>query len=469
MELNTLALEKEKISKLLWQYLPPAIVGMVVGGLHNIISRVFVGREVGIDALSGVAVAYPVMIILFAFSMLITLGAAALISIRLGEKKQDEAERIVGNAFAALLIVSAILIVILLFYLEPILRFMGADDLMLPYAKTYMLYLMPGIPFMGLGYGMNNFIRAEGRPLKSMLTQLLGAAINISLTFLFVSVLQMGVKGAALAMVVSQVCTAFVVMYHFVIPSPKSLLRLRAKNIRLDPKLMLGIFGIGMAPFAAQSAGAFVLIIFNWRLGIYGGGDAIAAYAAISGVGMLFVMPIMGTSQGLQPIIGYNFGARLFARLRRTVFSGVIIGFSMGLVSFVVVQLFPVPIINLFGGEAEFRDMTVMGLRLFFAVVPLVGIQIIAGQYFQAIGRGKLALLLTVTRQCIFLIPSLLILSHFFGLTGIWFAPPLSDLLSFVVTMSFFTYNMRRMKKMQENEVLQEETTQASVPAAGQR
>ncbi|MDR1605450.1 MAG: MATE family efflux transporter [Gracilibacteraceae bacterium] len=440
------------IGKLLWKYSLPAIVGMMVSSAYNIISRVFVGRNEGMDALSGVALAYPINIIIIAFSMLITIGATAIISIRLGEKKTEEAERIIGTAFSVLLIISLALVLVLVLFLEPVLRLLGTTDRIMPYAKEFLLFSLPGIPFIGLGYGMNNFIRAEGHPRTAMLTQIMGAVVSVGLTALLVDWLDFGVKGAALASVSAQTIAAAWVMFHLISPRSGSVLKLRLKNIRPDFRLLLSILGVGVAPFAAQAMASVVLIAFNNRLNIYGGEAAIAAYAAINGILMVFVMPVMGMAQGVQPIVGFNFGARHYERVKKAEYSAIIVASLMTVAGFALAEAFPHVLVRFFGGDEVFTEMGALGLRIFLAMYAIVGMQILGSQYFQATGRGGISLLLTLTRQCIFLIPALFILPHFWGLNGIWLAGPVADTLSGIVTMSLFAADMKKLSANQERE-----------------
>jgi putative MATE family efflux protein len=438
------------IGKLLWKYSLPAIVGMMVSSAYNIISRIFVGQKEGMDALSGVAVAFPVNIIMIAFSMLITIGATALISLRLGEKKIEEADKIIGTAFVALMIISLTLILFLALFLEPVLRLLGATDNIMPFAKEFMLFSLPGIPFIGLGYGVNNFIRAEGHPRTAMLTQIMGAVVSVGLTALLVYVLDFGVRGAALAAVCAQAATAVWVLHYLIFPRASSVLRLRRKNILIDIRILRGILGVGVAPFSAQAATSLVLIIFNNRLEMYGGDPAIAAYAAINGIVMVFIMPVMGVAQGVQPIVGFNYGARNFERVKKAVYGGMIIASAMTAAGFVFAETLPHVLVRLFGGDEGFTDMGVYGLRVFLALYMIVGAQIIGSQYFQATGRGAISLVLTLTRQCIFLIPALFVLPRFFGLLGIWLAMPVADVLAGAVTMGLFTSDMKRLTREQK-------------------
>ncbi|MDR0434841.1 MAG: MATE family efflux transporter [Gracilibacteraceae bacterium] len=438
-----------KIGKILWKYSLPAIVGMMVSSAYNIISRVFVGQTEGMLALSGVAVAYPVNIIIIAFSMLITIGATALISIKLGEKNPEDAERIIGTSFVALIAISLILVFFIVLFLEPVLRLLGATDDIMPFAKEFMIFSLLGIPFIGLGYGMNNFIRAAGNPRKAMVTQIVGAIVSVGLTALLVYVLRLGVKGAALAAVCAQALAAALVLQHLLSPRSGSALRLRLKYIRIEPRLLRGILSVGVAPFAAQAAASLVLIFFNNRLKIYGGDAAIAAYAAINGIMMVLVMPVMGMAQGVQPIVGFNFGARKYDRVKKAEYSAMMIATLMTILGFLLAELFPQTLIRFFGGDESFTGMGVHGLRVFMAMYAFVGMQIMGSQYFQATGRGAVALVLTLTRQCIFLLPALFILPYFFGLQGIWLAGPVSDTFAGVVTMILFARDMKRLSREQ--------------------
>jgi Na+-driven multidrug efflux pump len=283
----------------------------------------------------------------------------------------------------------------------------------------------------------------------------MGAVVSIGLSVIMVPLLHWGVKGAALASCFAQLTAAVWVLHHLISSRSGSILQLKVRNMRIDWRLMRAVLGIGMAPFAAQAAASLVLVVFNNRLGHYGGDMAIAAYAAINGVVMVLVMPIMGLSQGVQPIVGFNYGAKDYGRVKKAEFYAIGAATVMTIISFAVAELFPRQLLELFGGDESFLEMGILGLRIFMAMNFIVGAQIIGAQYFQATGRGSTALVLTVTRQFLFLIPLLFILPYFLGLNGIWLSGPVADTLSFIVTMTVFGRDIRKMNRLQAGEKLE--------------
>jgi len=442
---RTKLMAEEKVSRLLFMFSMPAIVGMMVNAIYNIVDRIFVGRGVGTLALSGIAISFPINMLLMAFGMLIGIGATALVSIRLGQNKKDEAEKIIGNAFTMLILISIVMVVSLLVYSEKLLSFLGASEDVLPYAKDFIHVIILGIPAMSIGFGMNNFIRAEGNPKTAMVSMLIGAGLNIVLNPLFIFVFHLGVKGSALATVCSQIVVAVWVLAYFL--GKRSHLKLRRHYLAVDISIVQEIVAIGLSPFSTQLVASLIIVIVNNRLAIYGGDMAIAAFGVINAVSMVFLMPIFGLAQGVQPIIGYNFGARNLERVRTAVNYVIVAATAVCLTGFLLVELFPGQLIALFSEDnTEFTEAGIQGLRIFLAMLPIVGAQIMAGQYFQATGRAKQAIFLSMSRQIVFLIPLLYILPHYFHLPGVWAAGPASDFLSFLVSMTFLLLDLKNMR-----------------------
>jgi len=303
-------LGEEKIGKLLLTFSVPAIVGMLVNALYNIVDRIFVGRGVGALAIAGITISFPIMLILMAFGMLVGLGATSLISIRLGQNKQEDAEQIMGNAMILLIVLMLGTTVVGLAFLEPLLRVFGASADVMPYAKDYLRIILIGAVFQGIGFGMNNFIRAEGSPKIAMLTMLIGAILNTILDPIFIYIFKWGIQGAALATVISQAASSIWVLSHFL--GGKSILKVQKQNLRLKMDVVLSIFSIGFAPFMMQLAASVVNGVMNNQLVEFGGDMAISAMGIITSVSTLILMPIFGINQGSQPIIGFNYGAKKY-------------------------------------------------------------------------------------------------------------------------------------------------------------
>ena len=357
-------LGEEKISSLLLKFSIPAIIGMLVSAMYNIVDRIFVGRTVGEPGIAGITIGFPFMLILMAFGMLIGIGATTLVSIRLGEKKKDEAEVIFGNAFTLLIGMAIALTVAGLIFLDPLLRLSGASEAILPYARDFMRIILFGSIFQNISFGMNNFIRAEGNPKIAMFTMLIGAILNIILDAIFVLNFGWGVQGAALATIISQAVSAVWVLYYFL--GKKSMLKIHIKNLKLQWPIITQIAIIGSAPFAMQMVASVLSIIINNSLKLYGGDVAIAGMGIINSIAMLILMPIFGINQGVQPIIGFNYGAKKFDRVKHALKLAVIAATIVVTIGFIITQLFTRQIISIFSkNEMHLVEFSVHALRVF--------------------------------------------------------------------------------------------------------
>ena len=426
-------LGEEKVLQLLFKFSIPAIVGMLVNALYNVVDRIFIGNGVGSLGIAGVTIGFPIMVIIMAFGMLIGLGANALISIRLGEQKKEEAEAIMGNAFILLTGTAVAISMVGLLFLEPLLRTFGASDAVLPYAKDYMSIILFGAVFQSVGFGMNNFIRAEGKPQIAMLTMLIGAFLNTALDPLFIFVFRWGIKGAALATIISQAAVAAWVLSYFL--GGRSMLRLSMKKLKLQPETASKIIALGSAPFAMQLASSLLHAIMNRSLYIYGGDIAVSGMGVVMSVMTLIIMPVIGINQGVQPIIGYNYGAQKYDRVKEALKLGIIAATVVVCIGFAFSRLFPEQLISLFNREDD--ELIAFGsyaISVFMIFLPIVGFQISASGYFQAVGKPKQAMFLSLSRQVLILIPALLILPRFFQLKGVLMAGPLADLISSIIT-----------------------------------
>ncbi|MCO1600574.1 MATE family efflux transporter [Desulfosporosinus nitroreducens] len=437
-------LGEEQISKLLLKFSVPAIIGMSVNGFYNIVDRIFVGQGVGALALSGIAISFPFTLAIMAFGMLIGIGATAVISIRLGQQKKEEAEQIVGNAFVLLLLISLGISVLSYIFMDSLLILFGASSEVIPYAKQYLTVLLWGAVFQTIGFGMNNFIRAEGNPKIAMYTMVLGAVLNTILNPIFIFWLHLGVAGSALATVISQFVTAVWVLYYFL--GNRALLKLHFQNLRLKWIFVKDILAIGVSPFSMQLVGSIVTILLNKTLVNYGGDLSIAAMGVINSIAMLIFMPIFGIGQGAQPILGYNYGARRYDRVKQTLKLSVIGATGVMTLGFLVVELFPVALMTLFSKDPELIAIGSNGLRIFLVMLPIIGFQVTAVNYFQATGKPRKSLFLSLSRQLIFLVPMLLILPKFWGLTGVWLAGPVADFASAGVTVLWLRNDLKQLE-----------------------
>ena len=414
--------------------------------LYNIISRIFVGQGVGSIAIAAVTVAMPVMILNMAVAMLIGIGATALTSIRLGQRKMDEVEVIVGNAISMLTILTLLISGIYFLIPDQLLTLFGADMEALPYAKQYcniiMLGAVPGV----LGFGINNIIRAEGKPRIAMMTQIIGAVINIVCNYVYIFIFGWGIQGSALAAVTGQVISACWVLGYFVFGY--SQIKLKAKNLKPKLPIVIKIMSIGFAPFCMQLANTVQQTILNNTVATYGGNLALSAVGILMSISMILVMPIVGVSQGAQPIIGFNYGAKNYGRVKETLKKAIFAGTSIATVGFILLHLFAVPLVQLFSkDDVALTDLTAHALLIFFTMLPIIGFQVVGSSYFQAVGKPVQSTILSLSRQVLFFIPLLIFLPTVFGLEGVWLTAPIADGLAILVTGTFLFFELRKYKK----------------------
>lgn len=431
------------IPRLLLKFSLPAIIAMLVHSLYTVVDSIFVGRGVGELALAGVTVCFPIVIILMALVMLISMGSTTLISIRLGEKKGSEAEKIIGNAVVLFLIIGFSLTVFGLMFIEPLLALFGASVNVLPYATDYLGIILLGSVFMAIGVGMNNFIRAEGNPKTAMYTMIIGSIVNIILDYLFIFVFHWGIKGAALATVISYAFTTTWVLYYFL--SGNSLLRIRLKNFKLDGLLVKGIMIVGFPAFAMQATYSIQNLVLNRSLVYYGGDLALAAIGIIMSIATVIVTPIIGIAQGAQPIIGFNYGAKQLDRVKTTLKLAIVAATAVVTFSFIISRIWPTQLVGLFNQNPELIELGTHAMLIFLILLPLEGLQIVGAGYFQAVGKPVQATILSLSRQIIIFIPLALILPRFWGLDGVWFSSPLSDFGAFLLAVVWLWHEVKHV------------------------
>lgn len=441
-------MESGNIPKLLLKFSLPAIIGLLVNALYNIVDSIFVGQGVGELALAGVTVGLPVVTTFMACVMLIGMGATSLISIRLGEKKEQEAEKIVANALILFLLIGISLAGVGLIFLEPILSFFGASPEVLPYATDYMRIILLGGIFFAIGTGMNNFIRAEGNPKTAMNTMLIGTVVNIVLDYVFIFIFHWGIKGAAIATIVSYGVTSAWVLHYFL--AGNSALKIRLENFKLEKKIVKAIVFIGFPTFILQITGSIQQLILNRSLVRYGGDLALATIGILMSTVTFLVMPAMGISQGAQPIIGYNYGAKKYERVKDTLKLSIVAATGIVTIGFIISKIWPVQIISLFNKNPELIATGAHAMGIFFKFIPLVGMQMISASYFQAVGKPSQATLLGLSRQVLIFIPLLLILPRYWGLEGIWWSGPLSDLGAFILTGIWLWFEIRALNRIKD-------------------
>lgn len=454
-------LGEASIPRLLIRFSVPAIVGMVAQAMYNIADRIFIGRGLGAegpDGIAGATVALPYMLVLLAFAMLVGFGAGSLVSIRLGERNKEAAERVLGNAIVLMLALSAILTVAGLLLLDPLLRIFGASERVLPYARPFLRIIVIGTVFQVVGFGLNAVIRGEGSPRVAMVTLLLGVLLNLILAPLFIFVFGWGMAGAALGTVLSQAVAAIWTLAHFL--GPRSLLKLHARHLTLDRAIAREILIIGSPPCLMQIAASVMNSLLNNQLHVYGGDVAISVMGILYAIVMMIAMPIFGLNQGAQPIIGYNYGAQKFDRVKRTLLLAVLGATGFTLVGFAAVMLFPAAVIRLFSRQDEaLVQLGVHAIRMSMIMQPLIGFQVICATYFQAVGKPRQAMLLMLSRQVLLLIPAVLILPRFFGLDGVWLAIPVADFFSSMLTGMWFFLEWRHLTRSHEVQTASIEAT----------
>lgn len=445
MNEKTKELAELNIARLMLKFFIPAFIGVFVNALYNIVDRIFIGQGVGSMALSGISVIFPVMLIVMGFGMLIGIGAGVLVSINMGKRDMDKAEKVLGSGFLLMLLVSVVITIIGYSVKGPMLRSFGATAETIQYANDYLDIILAGVVFQVVGFSLNNIIRAEGNARIAMYSMLISAGTNLILDPIFIFGFGMGVKGAAYATVISMMVLTVWVLIHFL--SSKSVVKLKTENIRFDSKILFEIMAIGMAPFVMQIANSFVQGLLNTKLIAFGGDLAVGAMGIVNSVATMIVMAIVAINMATQPIISFNYGAKSFSRVKETLRIAMISATVISILAFIMVETIPDSIVKLFNstdpGLLGFgRD----GLRLGMLALPFVGFQVVAGNFFQSMGNAKIAVLLTLLRQVIILIPLLFILPNHFGLNGIWISMPISDFCSAIIVVFFLVNQWKKLK-----------------------
>jgi len=442
MEDENLDLTQGSILKLLLRFSIPAISGMVINAIYAFVDKIFVSRTAGALAFSGIVVSMPLILIAMGFALLVGVGAAVQISIRMGEGRRHIAERTLGNAIILFIAVSAVITTIGLVFLEPLLTLYGARGEVLDYAMQYMRIIIIGSSFQIIGFGLTHLIRAIGKPYQSMFAMVVGAVLNIFLSFIFVFLFNLGVRGAAISTVIAQSVTLMLALY-ILIRGKNMPVRLKARNLKLNWKMVFGIFAFGMSPFFTQIVGSVVVGITNNTLRVYGGELAIGAMGIIAQFVMLFLMPIFGLNQGSQPILGFNYGAKRYDRVKATLKYTVSTAAAISFIGWFVIVFFPQIPIRIFTEDQALIDIAMSGMPIFAGAFLLTGTQLIMAMFFQSVGKAKIALILNMLRQVILFIPLMLILPRYLGLYGVWYAGLIADITAFVITVSLFTYTLR--------------------------
>jgi len=421
------------LSSLLIKFSAPAVAGMFVSALFNIISRVYIGHEFGSPGIASITLLFPMGFFFMAFCILIGVGANALFSIRLGEKKEDEARLIIGNALVMLTLISVTIMILMYIFRIPMLHFLGADEVTMPYVLPYLIVVLPGYALFNIGAGMNNFIRSSGHPKTAMATQFIGAFLNLTIAPITIFVLHWGMPGAGIATVVGQVVSFAWVMLFFCTKSNKFHLHWRFMKLRAD--IILDSMKIGVSQAIFQLASSAMNYLLNHALLRYGGNLAVSAMGIAISANMIFIMPLLGLSQGAQPLIGYNYGARKYAAAFHTLRMALRWGFMFGLAGMVITLGFAPQIAKIFNSnDPELIATAAYAMRIMNILMAFDALQILGSSFFQAINKPLRAAVLSLSRQILFLIPAVLILPLFFKLNGVFFAPLVADFLSCTLT-----------------------------------
>jgi MATE family, multidrug efflux pump len=436
--------ESDSIGKLLLKMSIPATIGMIVNALYNLVDTIFVGQGVGPMGIAGLTIGLPIQALIGALGMTFGTGAASIISRRLGEKKPDDAAKTAVNAFVLAFIFSLSIMILGELFIDPLLIIFGSTETVLPYAREYMQVILLGSFFLSFAMVGNNISRAEGQPKIAMLTMIIGAGLNIILDPIFIFGLGMGIRGAAIATVISQFCS-FAFIMRFMI-SGKSHLPLKWSYIKMDTKIAKEINTLGLPTLVRQGGMSALALVINNVLRHYGGDFGIATYGMMNRLFMFTLMPIFGIVHGYQPIAGYSYGARLFDRLREVNKKAIMTTSFMSFVGFLFLQFFAELLIRMFTRDETLVQMAVPALRISSSAIFLLGLQVICSTYFMTVGKAFPAFFLSLSRQFIFLIPLVLILPTFFGLRGVWYALPLADIFSTIVTVTWFSISWRKTK-----------------------
>ncbi len=436
-------LRTQKVSKLLRQYSVPAIAGTLASALYNVIDRVYIGNGVSPMALSGLTLTFPISNMIAAIGTLIGVGAAARMSIVLGMKDIKWARNILGHVPILTLILSAIFIIPTMVFMEPVLRLFGGSAETIPYAREYLSIVVPFSVFTNLTYSSSNIMRASGFPTKAMLTILIGVLLNIALDPIFIFVFKMGIRGAAVATAISMFVGAAFAMAHFM--NKKHEISFRRECFKLKRYIIKNILSIGFSPFSMNLIASVIAIIVNTQLRNHGGDLAIASYGIINSYLMVIGMIVLGLCQGMQPIIGYNYGANITKRVKDTFFLAVRVATYVYLAGFAMAELIPHVMAAAFTKDEQLLQITVTGLRIAFASSAFVGAQIVISQYFMSVGKAGISIILTISRQLLFLTPLLLFLPHIWGLNGVWWAIPISDVIAFALAVIFINRERKKV------------------------
>lgn len=449
-----LELGTKPVGKLLMQYAIPAIIAMTASSLYNMVDSIFIGQGVGPLAISGLAITFPLMNLSAAFGAAVGVGASTFISVKLGQKDYDTAKHILGNTMTLNLIMGLGVGLVCLLFLDPILRFFGASDQTIPYARDYMVIILLGNVITHMFFGLNAVLRAAGKPKHAMSATIFTVVLNTLLDPLFIYTFGLGIKGAAYATVLAQSLALIWQLYTF--SRPKELLHFKRGTFRLQSSIIRNIIAIGLSPFSMNVCACIVVILINNSMVHYGSDLAVGAYGIANKVAFIFVMINMGVNQGMQPIAGYNYGAMRYDRLMKVVKYSIIAATAIMTTGFIIAMTIPGTCARLFTTDPTLIDLSAKGIRYIMVAFPVVGYQMVVSNFFQSIGKAKISIVLSLSRQLLILLPLLLVLPTMFGINGVWVSMPVSDTLSAFMAAWIMIVYMRKFKK-QHNEITNEQ------------
>lgn len=448
---STEDLGQKSIGRLLVQYSIPAIIASVATSLYNIVDSIFIGRGVGPMAIAGLAITFPFMNLVAAFCMMIAAGGATITSIFLGQKNFSRATDVVNNVLVLCLLHAFIVGGTSLLFLDDILYFFGATDETILYAREFMQVILMGTPILFVFIGLNNLMRATGYPKKAMISALISVGVNVILAPLFIFVFKWGIRGAALATICGQTVAFIWVLIHFL--SPKSSIHFKLHNRWLSLAIVKRIYAIGLSPFLMNVCACVVVIFINRALLDYGGNEGnmcVGAYGIINRTTMFFVMVVFGVTQGMQPILGYNIGSGQFDRVKHTLRTGIWIGVAITMTGWLISEGLPDTVSRLFTTDETLITISREGFRIYFIVYPVVGCQIVIQNFFQSVGKPKLSIFLSLTRQLLFLVPFLILMPKLWGIKGVWAAMAASDFIAFITSIITLSWWMRHVMRRME-------------------
>ena len=440
----TLELGTKPVGQLLWQYALPAMVAMTASSLYNIIDRAFIGQVVGPEAIAGLGITFPFMNLSGAFGAAVGVGASTCISVKLGQKDYQTAEHLLGNTVTLNLIVGFLFMAVCLLFLDPILRFFGASDVTLPYAREFMTVILLGNMITHMYFGMNAVLRAAGKPRHAMYAVLFTVGMNIALVIAFVWWFRWGIRGAALATVSSQTMALCWQMWIF--SNKKELIHLKRGIYRLKAQLVKNIISIGVSPFLMNVTSCIIVIFMNNQFVRYGGDMAVGAYSIANSVVMVFFMFVIGITQGMQPIVGYNYGAEKYDRMLRCLWLAIAAATAILLVGWGLSMVFPRQIARIFTTDETLLAMAARGIKLDMLVFFVVGSQAVITNFFQCIGKVKISIFLSLSRQLFLLLPMAFVFPLFWQLDGVWYSMPASDFGSFAMTIPLLLWYLKHFK-----------------------